>query len=159
MGAAWLVAWRYLLVVNEQITEAAELYPDARGRPRFGAVTTGFAAEAGPATALVEQLPEVRQREYELRGLRVPALYVMAFWLKDKQGGKDRLIVLPPVFPPVQALMPYSEKDFLGLLQSLAEEKIRLEWGSTPDYYRRSGTRVASGPKKDGRGGGKKKTK
>jgi hypothetical protein len=159
MGAAWLVAWRYLLVVNDQITEAAELYPDARGRPRFGGVTTGFAADAGPALGLVEQLPEAQQREYELRGLRVPALYVMAFWLKDKQGGKDRLIVLPPAFPPVQALKPYAPKEMLGLLRPLAVEKLRLELGSTPDYYHQPEAGVASGAKNGGRGDGKKKRK
>jgi hypothetical protein len=158
LGAARLVAWRYLLVADDQITEAAELYPDARGRPQFGAVTTGFAAGAGPALTLMEQLPEARQGDYEVRALRVPALYVMAFWLKDKQGGADRLIVLPPAFPPVQALRPYTPKEMLGLLRPLAEEKLRLEWGSTPDYYRQPGSGAPSGPQKDG-GGGKKKKK
>jgi hypothetical protein len=157
LGAARLVAWRYLLVADDQITEAAELYPDARGRPQFGAVTTGFAAGAGAALTLIEQVPEIERGDYEVRALRVPALYVMAFWLKDKQGGADRLIVLPPAFPPVQALRPYAPKEFLGLLRPLAEEKLRLEWGSTPDYYRQPAGPVASGPKKDGRGGKKKK--
>ena len=159
LGAARLVAWRYLLVADNRITEAAELYPDAHGRSQFGAVTTGFAAGAEHALTLLEQTPETQQRDYEVRALRVPALYVMAFWLKDKQGGEDRLIVLPPAFPPVQALRPYAPKELLGLLRPLAEEKLRLESNQTPDYYRQPGARVASGPKKNGRGGGKKKGK
>jgi hypothetical protein len=159
LGAARLVAWRYLLVANDQITEAAELYPAPRGRTQFGAVTTGFAAGAGPALTLLEQLPEAGQGDYEVRALRVPALYLMAFWLKGKQGGEDRLIVLPPAFPPVQALRPYSPKELLGLLRPLAEEKLRLEWDQTPDYYRPPQAPAASGPPKDGRDGGKKKKK
>jgi hypothetical protein len=159
LEAARLVAWRYLLVADDRITEAAELYPVGRGRPQFGAVTTGFAAGAEHALTLMEQLPEAREGDYEVRALRVPALYVMAFWLKAKQGGEDRLIVLPPAFPPVQALRPYTAKEFLGLLRPLAEEKLRLELGSTPDYYRPPEAGAASGAKNGGRGDGKKKRK
>ncbi len=153
MAAARLVAWRYLLVANNQITEAAELYPDSRGRrSQFGAVTTGFAAGAENALALVDQLPAIQEGDYEIRALRIPALYVMAFWLKDNRDTHDLLIVLPPAFPPMQALHPYTTAEFVSLLRPLAAEKLRQERAVEPG----DGEAPAGSPppgKKKGKGG------
>lgn len=133
LEAARLVAWRYPLVVNNQIREAAELYPSADGRrSRFGAVTTGYVSGSEHALALIDRLPEVQQGEYEIRGLSVPALYVMAFWLKDQRGGQDRLVILPPAFDPLQALRVMTTAEFLGLLHPLAADKLRAERNVTP---------------------------
>jgi hypothetical protein len=133
MEAARLVAWRYLLVANNQIRQAAEVVHDPRGGgSQFGALTTGFVTGAEEAFRLVDQMPEVQQRTYEVRALRVPSLYVMALWLKDLQGDQDRFVVLPPAFAPVQALRPYTTSDLLAILQQLAKHKLPLEKQVTP---------------------------
>jgi hypothetical protein len=127
-----LVAWRYLLVDNQQVRQAAEILPASGGGTRFGMLTTGFVAGAEPAFSLAEQLPDVQQRNYEIRSLRVPALYVMALWLKDTQGDQDRFILLPPVFPPLQPLRPYEVPELLPILQHQAARKAPLEQQVTP---------------------------
>ena len=133
LEAAREVSWRYLLVSNNQVRQAAEIIPGpAGGGSRFGALTTGYVAGEEEALRLVDQLPEVQQRTYEIRGLRVPALYVMALWLKDLGGDQDRFVVLPPAFPPVQPLRPYSTSDFLSLLHPMAAQKAPLEQGVAP---------------------------
>jgi hypothetical protein len=132
MEAARLVAWRYLLIAHRQIRQAAEILPDPRGGSRFGGLTTGFVAGAEEAFRLIDQMPEVQQRTYEIRALQVPSLNVMALWLKDLQGTQDRFIVLPPAFAPVQALRPYTTSDLLALLHQLAAQKAPLEQRVTP---------------------------
>jgi hypothetical protein len=128
LEAARPVAWRYLLVGNNQLRQAAEVIPDPHGGgSRFGALTTGFVSGEDHALRLLEQLPDLQRTNYELRALRVPALYVMALWLKDLQGDQDRFIVLPPAFPPVQPLHPYSTGDLLPVLQRLAAQKAPME--------------------------------
>jgi hypothetical protein len=84
------------------------------------------------AQGVAERLPEIQQGQYELRALRVPALYLMSLWLKDLQGNEDRFLVLPPVFPPLQALAVYSASDLLPVMQQLAVQKAPLEKKVTP---------------------------
>ena len=133
LETARLTAWRYLLVSNNQVGQAAEILPGSpTGGSQFGALTTGFTGGAEAAFQLVDQLPIVQQRTYEIRALRVPALYVMALWLKDQQGQEDRFIVMPPAFPPVQPLHPYATADLLALLHKLAAQKAPLEQQVVP---------------------------
>ena len=127
LETACLEAWRYLLVANHQVRHAAEVLPGPQGGCRFGMLTNGFVSGAEQAFALAEGLPEVRNGAYEIRALRVPALYVMALWLKDLHGQQDRFIVLPPVFPPPQALTPYSASELLAILHRKAAHKAPLE--------------------------------
>lgn len=132
LEAARPVAWRYLLVANNQMRQAAEIIPGPGGSSQFGALTNGFVSGADEAFRMIDQLPELKQRSYEIRGLRVPALYVMALWLKDLQGDQDRFIVLPPTFPPVQALHSYSAPDLLAVLRQMAARKAPLERQVSP---------------------------
>ena len=133
IAAARPIAWRYLLVDGNQVRQAAEIIPDPTvGGSRFGALTTGHVAGEEATLKMAEQLPEVQQGAYELRALRVPALYVMALWLKDLNSDKDRFIVMPPTFPPVQALQVYSTSDLLALLHTAAAKKAPLEKQVTP---------------------------
>jgi hypothetical protein len=128
LEAAFLVAWRYLLAANDQIHQAAEIFPDPQsGGSRFGFLTTGYVQGVEEAFRLAEQLPAVGKNPYEIRVLRAPALYVVALWLKDLQGDEDRFIVIPPAFAPVQVLHPYSTEELLALLHPLAAHKAPLE--------------------------------
>src|SRR5262245_21682929 len=95
-------------------------------------LTTGFVTGAEAAFSLAERLPESQQQTYEIRALRVPALSVMALWLKDTQGQQDRFIVLPPAFTPLQPLRPYTSSDLLAVLQRQAAQKAPLEEKVTP---------------------------
>lgn len=132
LEAARLVAWRYLLVANDEVRQAAEILASPAGGSRFGMLTTGFAAAAESAFVLVEQLPELRQGTYEIRALRVPALYVIALWLKDMQGEQDRFIVLPPAFAPLHPLRAYTAAELLRVLQEQAVKKAPIEQDVTP---------------------------
>ena len=133
LESAELVAWRYLLVTNNQVKQAAEVNPPQGGnQSRFNMLTTGYVAGAEQAFAIADQLPDIQQRPYEIRALRSPALYFMALWLKDSQGRNDLFIVLPPAFAPLQALRVYTTTDLLPLLQRMAAQKAPLEQRVVP---------------------------
>jgi hypothetical protein len=130
LDSAKLVAWRYLLTENNQVRQAAEVLPDASGGAgKFGSLTSGHIAGVEQAFAVVEQIADVQQWTYELRALRVPALYIMALWVHntDPAGAADHFVPLPPAFPPVLANQDYLAPDFLSMLQGMAKKKAPLE--------------------------------
>jgi hypothetical protein len=132
-NAARLVAWRYLLITGNKARQAAEIIPDpASGGSRFGALTTGFVSGMEEAVRVADQLPEVQKGTYEMRALRIPAMYIMAVWLKDQKVKQDRFIVMPPAFPPIKPLIAYGPADFLTALQAMAAKKVSLEQKVTP---------------------------
>jgi hypothetical protein len=134
LDTAKLVAWRYLLTDNNQVRQAAEVLSDASGGAgTFGSISSGHIAGVEQAFTLVEGLADVQTGTYEVRALRVPALYVMALWIHSTvSGAMDHFIVLPPTFPPLQTNQDYSASDFLALLQGMAKKKAPLERKVTP---------------------------
>ena len=104
---AAMTGWRYLVTSGSTViagTEAQASHP--RGEAVFthtneGAFVQSFSAEVERA----EAWPEVKAGEYALGLLRVPALYVMALWLRDAQGRGDRDLFVPlaPAPAPLKA--------------------------------------------------------
>jgi hypothetical protein len=66
-----------------------------------------------------ERLPEVADRDFEFRILKVPGLYVVAAWLA---GDRDLLVPLEPAPSFLQAGRRYSDGDFLRALEHPAEQ-------------------------------------
>ena len=55
---------------------------------------------------------------YEVRMLRVPALYVVALWLKDLDGDDDLIVPLVPAPAFLEAGRAYREAEFLDTLEA-----------------------------------------
>src|SRR5215468_6718442 len=105
------IAQRYLLVQANRPVAAAEIAV-ARDAPasRFAQLNDGpFVAGTQTAIAEAEQLPAVQRGDYELRLLRIPALYVVALWLAstDPSAG-DLVIPIAPTPPELVAGQSYS---------------------------------------------------
>ena len=84
-------------------------------------------AAAEHAMEVVQALPQVLKGTYELRLLRVTALYVMAIWLKGEGSDPDLIF---PMAPAPEVLKPghaYSAQEFTRLLHELAKEKVALD--------------------------------
>ncbi|MBW3598253.1 MAG: hypothetical protein KY475_13400 [Planctomycetes bacterium] len=128
-GKGFGAGWRYLLVENQNIVQAAELSgpPPGGGPPKFNALTTGYAGAMEDVFDKAEHLPEVAGHDYEIRALRVPGLYVMALWLKDLKGTDDRFLLVPPTFPPFNKDAVYDPNDLLQLLHTAASKKLAQE--------------------------------
>jgi len=131
---ARLVGWRYLLVQNQKVVQAAEISgtPAGGSGSKFSSLTSGYAAAMEDVFHKAEQLPEVAGGDFEIRTLRVPGVYVTALWLKDLQHKRDRFLLVPPVFSPFRADVVYDPGDLLQLLNTAATNKLAAEQKLTP---------------------------
>jgi hypothetical protein len=120
LGRAQPVGWRYLVVEGGQLIASAEttLAPD--GTQDVSQFNEGpFVAETDKAVKAIRKLPQLEAAGFELRLLRIPALYMMALWLHAP--ATDLLVPLAP--SPIGKdgkAMPAAE--FLADLSELASQ-------------------------------------
>jgi hypothetical protein len=132
LDAATQVSWRYLLVQDDAAIAEAELSAGRRGAKgaaakslEFLGLTRGpFTAATVEALGAAELLPQVAAADYELRLLKVPAMYLVALWL---HGGTDDILI-PMGDPPggLKKNTPYSEAAVIEALQGSAERAKRF---------------------------------
>jgi hypothetical protein len=82
-----------------------------------------FDAKIPRALQIAEQLPQVKERDYEPRLLDISPILFVAVWL---HGEKDDIIIpLPPTWNRWNAYQSYSEKELIPLLKPEAEKKLK----------------------------------
>ncbi|HEX9274822.1 MAG TPA: hypothetical protein VGA51_00280 [Casimicrobiaceae bacterium] len=133
LDAATQLSWRYLLVQDDAAVAEAELSVGRRGAKRAGAkpleflgLTHGpFTAATIEALAAAEQLPQVAAADYELRLLKIPAVYLVALWL---HGAKDDILI-PMGDPPggLKKNRPYTEAAVIKALRGVVEQTKRFQ--------------------------------
>jgi hypothetical protein len=74
---------------------------------------------------IAEQLPQIKNQDYEFRRLNLAPILFHSVWLHGKTD--DILIPLPPTFGRWNAYQPYSESQMLVLLKPEVE-KARKAW-------------------------------
>jgi len=123
LDAATVVGRRFIVMDGDKPVASAELADQDKG--------SGFQANEGPyvestAAAIedAEEDPELAKDNYEVRVLRIPALYFMALWLKHEQGGADVLIPLDPTPVPLEAGRKYASAEILSELAELARTRL-----------------------------------
>ncbi|KYF69731.1 hypothetical protein BE11_26340 [Sorangium cellulosum] len=122
---------RYLVYVNERAIADAELFSDPNEVLHFAAVNYGPVA---PATVrgigLLQELARVREGDYELRSLQIPALHFVSLWL---HGVADDLFL--PIAPTPAHLMSrdrvLTERALMDSLRAEAAELMR-RYASAP---------------------------
>ena len=120
--------WRYLVMQGPTAIAAAEVAPDASGGETVSAVNRGaFVAATLIELRRAEQLQSVQHGSFELRLLRIPALYIVALWLKDTPGDGDLLIPLEPVPNYLQRGQKYPAQQFLELAQRAAAVQANFD--------------------------------
>lgn len=144
LDAAKQASWRYLLVQGDAAIAEAELSAGRRGAKGAGAkpleflgLTHGpFAAATVEALGAAERLPRVAAADYELRLLKVPAVYLVALWL---HGAKDDILV-PMGDPPggLKKNRPYTEAAVIKALRKIAEQTKRFQ-GAYDENQRKRG--------------------
>ena len=127
-----MTAWRYLVEDDGAAVASAEVGVDAKGAVRgLDHVNEGpFVKATAAAQKAAEKLPQVRDGKVEARVIRIPALYVMALWLKDLDGDSDVIVPMAPAPPYLEANRPYTEREFLKALAGPA--KARAQFSNAP---------------------------
>lgn len=131
LTAATAVGWRYLLMRREHPIAAVELdAPIGRGgkpgRLRFSHFNEGpFVEESLRAVSQAENMDETAVDDFEIRILRIPALFVMAVWLHGDK--KDILLPMPPTHEQLNPNEPYTAKKFLSRLTKPSQERATFD--------------------------------
>jgi hypothetical protein len=126
LGRARLVAWRYLLSDgggHEAL--AAEVYV-TDGRQQFAGLNEGpFSTGLIQAIAAADALPAVRDGDFELNLLRVPALWLVALWLKSgRPGMADLLVPMAPAPPGLNPNRPYAADQLFAVMAPTVRQKL-----------------------------------
>lgn len=128
VAAARLIAWRYLLASATGGAIAAEVHVDPGGAHEFGSLNEGlFVGDTIQATRRADGDATFANGSYELRLLRIPALYVVALWLKDQTGLEDRFIPIGTVFPPLSPGRAYRTDELEQLLTGPAADRLQVD--------------------------------
>src|SRR5262249_8479311 len=112
------VGWRHLVEADGKPIASAETTVAQDGTTQVPShVNEGpFVAATAEAAAIAQALPQVATGDFELRLLRVPALYFMALWLHSQ--ATDLLVPLAPspigqegqVVPAAEVLTELSQR-------------------------------------------------
>jgi len=120
------VGWRYVLPQPLGAAVSAEVRPDAAGRHRVAHFAQG--PQTLQTLELTRQLveePRFAAEEYTLQALIVPALYILALWLKNPDPDRDWFVPVEPTDPRLVPGRYYESPAFNDLLRSLAQERMR----------------------------------
>lgn len=123
LEAAEPVGRRVLIMRADQPVATAEL-DDPEGGGGLSATEGPFTEATATAIAQVEDLPAVAAGDYELRMLRLPALYFIGLWLKDESGTDDLIVPLDPAPAGIEPGRPYAEDELLGELRGRARSRL-----------------------------------
>ena len=126
LDAAEPVGRRCLVMEGDRPVAAAEL-ADAEGEGDLTTTEGPFTEATARTVREVEAWPQIAEGEYDLRLLRVPALYLMALWLKDRDGSADMLVPLDPAPSGLEAGARYEEGDLLDRLARRARERLEFD--------------------------------
>jgi|tagenome__1003787_1003787.scaffolds.fasta_scaffold19629976_1 hypothetical protein len=126
IGAATPAGWRLFAGQGQGATVLGRVSRKSRDGTKLTAVYYGNRAwEALQASLGLDSLAEIRQAEYELRVLTVPALNLEAFWLFSRSQGVEDLVV---PFTPIPDQAPggirpdtvYTMANFLATIRPAA---------------------------------------
>jgi hypothetical protein len=136
LAAAKQTGWRYLLAQNDEVVAEAELTAAVRGATgakgakaakrgelAFAGLTHGpFTGATVDGLHAAERLPQVEKADYELRLLKVPAVYLVALWL---HGGNEDILV--PLGQPPAGLKKNKAYTEAGVIRALRATVARTK--------------------------------
>jgi hypothetical protein len=122
------VAWSYPVFVNSEPIGELEITSKSadEGRPKVRAFhKTPFTEATVSALSNAEKSASTAHANYEMRFLKIPAVYFAALWL---HAPKDDLLV-PLREPPgrLDSNHEYHEAEVISALQPAAEQALRFE--------------------------------
>lgn len=120
---ARLVGRRFLVMAGENAVASAEIARD----DGFTATEGPFVAGTARAVAVAEQDPATAEGNYEVRVLRVPALYFMALWLSGDSGEPDLVIPMDPAPEPFSPGERVSPDELMAHLAELARRRLEFD--------------------------------
>jgi hypothetical protein len=126
LEAATLIGRRVLVMDGDQAIASAELGTKDNGS-EFHSNEGPFVASTATAITRADEDPELAGGDYEVRLLRIPALYFMGLWLKRDGDGNDVVIPLDPAPPPFEPSRKYAPEELLSALREPARARLAFD--------------------------------
>ncbi|HEY4359073.1 MAG TPA: hypothetical protein VGN16_25225 [Acidobacteriaceae bacterium] len=132
LAAAVLVSWRYLLSDGET-TAMAEIAQQPAGHaasatpaaPVFSMLNRGpFVSSLVDAVNSAQSNTHLTTGNYEVASLNIPALYIVALWLKSPNPGGGAVVPLAPAPSYLNAGQTYTEAAFLAAITPAAQAAV-----------------------------------
>ena len=121
VDAAEPVAWRYVSSeAGKPGSTAADVQHGAGGATFAGLTQAPFVRAFAEAVQRSAADPTLGVGDFEPRLLQIPALYIVALWLKDGDPSRDVFIPLPPANSAVEPGRHYDRKAFEAALAQAA---------------------------------------
>lgn len=118
-----MTGWRYFITSSEGVVATAEARSLSKDGPVEGTLTNAGPLVVGSeqALALAEKRPEIVGGQYVLGLLRIPALYVVALWLRSERRPEslDRFVPIGPVPAPYIVNSILTPQAFVEVLRDL----------------------------------------
>ncbi len=131
VAAAQLVGWRYLMQRQGVPGVSAEVAVSSSGEHRFAQLNEGpFVDQTAHLIAEVDGREPMKGGSYELAVLRIPALYVMALWMRGNGQSEDVIIPMEPTLETLEPGHQYTIAELSPILAAAASE--RLGFDDTP---------------------------
>ena len=121
---AKLVSWRYLLSDGESTSVAEVSEPKTKKQaPAFAMLNRGpFVGSLVETVEKATKSKALAKSSYELAVLHIPALYVLALWLRGSgKSAKNVVIPLAPAPASLTAGKSYSEDELVAALEPSAK--------------------------------------
>jgi len=120
-------SWRYLVINNsDEAVAAVEVISRDGGPMELTHINEGpFVVGTVDAIAIAEEQVGDGPRDFELRLLRIPSLYLIALWLHADDT--DGLIPIAPAPAGLRAGATITEAELTATLRPLAEQRTRIE--------------------------------
>ena len=117
------VGWRIFHPRDK--SAAIEAHCDEKGRNHtFAGINRGpFVQGTHQALDIASAHAALDEHSFELSMLRIPALYVMALWLKHKNSEEDIIISIPPTHHVIEPGRVYTSHEFWQRLYEAAKQR------------------------------------
>lgn len=130
LGAAAQIGWRYLIREDERTIAAVEVpltRADAGGGLQLN--EGQFVGATDEAITQIENSAALSERDFELRLVRVMALYTMAIWLHNEGPAEVDDLVMPigQTHPALESGTQYSAEEFVERLRGPAREQLSID--------------------------------
>ena len=117
--------WRFLVHKDDGVVATANSSIGGNGKHAFAHITDGpFVAATERAIRQAESLAAVKEGRFEPIWLQVPAVHVVALWLRNLDKDADLIM---PVAPAPKELRPYRPLAASAFVAVLAELAARVQ--------------------------------
>ncbi len=118
--------WRFLVLNGDKVVATVNSSISGKGKHGFSNITDGpFVSGTERAIRRAESLDSVQKGRFELLLLQVPAIHIVALWLRNLQHDDDLIMPISPAPKPLRPYQAVSAKDFIDVLAELAARAKR----------------------------------